>query len=134
MALIRCPECKRELSDKASACPNCGCPISGAGSQTFIDKDDKARCPNCGSSQISAQKEGFDSNKACCSALLVGPLGLLCGARKSNQLNGVCLKCGHTWIIQKDIRTEGRNNFTQEQMVWIIGILFILIIIGMCQK
>lgn len=27
MALIKCPECGREISDKASSCPNCGCPI-----------------------------------------------------------------------------------------------------------
>jgi hypothetical protein len=30
MALIRCPECQREVSDKASACPSCGYPL-GAG-------------------------------------------------------------------------------------------------------
>lgn len=24
MALIRCPECGKEVSDKASVCPNCG--------------------------------------------------------------------------------------------------------------
>lgn len=28
MALIKCPECGKEFSDKAFACPNCGCPIS----------------------------------------------------------------------------------------------------------
>lgn len=27
MALIKCNECGHEVSDKASACPNCGCPI-----------------------------------------------------------------------------------------------------------
>ncbi len=27
MALIQCPECGKEISDKASTCPNCGCPI-----------------------------------------------------------------------------------------------------------
>lgn len=27
MALIKCPECGKEISDKASSCPNCGCPI-----------------------------------------------------------------------------------------------------------
>lgn len=26
MALITCPECGKEISDKAAACPNCGCP------------------------------------------------------------------------------------------------------------
>lgn len=27
MSLIQCPECGKEFSDKAPACPNCGCPI-----------------------------------------------------------------------------------------------------------
>lgn len=27
MALIKCPECGREVSDKAKNCPFCGCPI-----------------------------------------------------------------------------------------------------------
>lgn len=27
MALIKCPECGKEISDRASTCPNCGCPI-----------------------------------------------------------------------------------------------------------
>ena len=28
MALIKCPECGKEISDKASACIGCGCPVS----------------------------------------------------------------------------------------------------------
>lgn len=28
MALIKCPECGKEISDKATACPYCGCPSS----------------------------------------------------------------------------------------------------------
>lgn len=27
MALIKCPECGKEISDKASSCPNCGMPL-----------------------------------------------------------------------------------------------------------
>ena len=27
MSLIKCPECGKEVSDKASACINCGCPL-----------------------------------------------------------------------------------------------------------
>ena len=27
MALIKCPECGNEISDKAYSCPKCGCPI-----------------------------------------------------------------------------------------------------------
>ncbi len=29
MALIRCPECGREVSSAAAACPSCGHPITG---------------------------------------------------------------------------------------------------------
>ena len=28
MALIKCPECSKEISDKANNCPNCGYPLS----------------------------------------------------------------------------------------------------------
>ncbi len=28
MALIQCPECGKQISDKASSCPGCGCPIA----------------------------------------------------------------------------------------------------------
>lgn len=27
MALIKCPECGKEISDKAASCPQCGCPV-----------------------------------------------------------------------------------------------------------
>ncbi len=30
MALIKCPECQKEISDKAAACIYCGCPIEAA--------------------------------------------------------------------------------------------------------
>jgi len=30
MALIKCPECGREVSDRAAACIHCGCPISAS--------------------------------------------------------------------------------------------------------
>lgn len=28
MSLIKCPECGKEISDKSTSCPNCGCPVS----------------------------------------------------------------------------------------------------------
>lgn len=27
MALIQCPECKKQISDRATSCPNCGNPM-----------------------------------------------------------------------------------------------------------
>lgn len=54
MALITCPECGREVSDKATSCPNCGSPINNSGNTKFcqhcgevIDKE-CVICPKCG--------------------------------------------------------------------------------------
>lgn len=59
MALIKCPECGKEISDKATACINCGCPI---------DKNDGATKANQASSTcpktvdvLSHGKPGFMS-------------------------------------------------------------------------
>lgn len=30
MSLIKCPDCGKDVSDKASACPSCGAPIAAA--------------------------------------------------------------------------------------------------------
>ena len=48
MALIKCPECGKEISDKAGACPHCGCPI-GNTTQPIQSNDGKS---NKGSKKI----------------------------------------------------------------------------------
>jgi uncharacterized membrane protein YvbJ len=37
MALVKCSECGKQVSDKASACPGCGSPIGGAAAGTPIN-------------------------------------------------------------------------------------------------
>lgn len=51
MAIIKCPECGRQISDKAPVCPNCGVEIAGkiikcsqCGEVYFRDLE---MCPNC---------------------------------------------------------------------------------------
>ena len=36
MALIKCSECGKEVSDKAKACPNCGNPIASPRNKGFL--------------------------------------------------------------------------------------------------
>jgi len=39
MALIKCPECGKEISDKAGSCPNCGCPIKQSTSEYRLNSN-----------------------------------------------------------------------------------------------
>lgn len=39
--MIKCPECGKEVSDKAKSCPSCGNPI-----------DTNVYCPNCHSANV----------------------------------------------------------------------------------
>ena len=55
------------------------------------------KCPRCGSTQIHVDKKGFDAGNACCGAILLGPLGILCGAGGANKLRKTCLNCKKTW-------------------------------------
>lgn len=47
MSLIKCPECERELSDKAVSCPHCGMPIGTAitDDESKVDKFIGKRIP-----------------------------------------------------------------------------------------
>ncbi len=38
MALIKCPECGKEISDKANSCPSCGYPINSTQVETEQDR------------------------------------------------------------------------------------------------
>lgn len=49
MALITCPDCQKQISDLAPACPNCGRPIAETNSQSAsqkikVDKSGGAFC------------------------------------------------------------------------------------------
>nr|DAO72309.1 MAG TPA: Thaumarchaeal output domain 1 [Caudoviricetes sp.] len=53
MALITCTECGKEFSDKAAACPNCGCPTEYVIQETKEkQKSESGKCPFCGSESI----------------------------------------------------------------------------------
>ena len=51
MAIIKCPECGRQISDKAPVCPNCGVEIAGKLTKCTqcgeIYFSEQGMCPNC---------------------------------------------------------------------------------------
>lgn len=53
MALIACPDCGKQVSSRAAACPNCGCPLDDEVLKSVSSNDDKGlKCPRCGSREI----------------------------------------------------------------------------------
>jgi len=59
--------------------------------------ENQAKCPKCGSISLHANKKGYSGSKGCCGALLIGPLGLLCGTSGKNKVIVTCLNCKNTW-------------------------------------
>lgn len=64
MALIKCTECGKEISDKAASCPNCGAVVKKKFCQhcgAQIDSDCVV-CPNCGKQVSELSGGGNDKN------------------------------------------------------------------------
>lgn len=80
MALIKCPECGKEVSDKADACIHCGCPIKKNAQSELVREINfqppisvcqrcrkkisthMETCPHCGNDILP---EWFDQNNIC---------------------------------------------------------------------
>ena len=66
------------------------------------------KCPKCDSKDVHIAKEGFDGGGACCGAICLGPLGLLCGTLGSKRLKAHCLACGKKFDIRKEIKKRNK--------------------------
>lgn len=106
MALIKCPECGKEVSDKACSCPNCGYPIStqpveqakAGNAENEENEEELIFCPKCLSTHVHTEQKGFSGGKALAGAITVGGIGLLAGTIGSKKVNITCLKCGHKFM------------------------------------
>ena len=110
MALINCPECGKEISDKAIACPNCGNPINHQGVQ-----DEYLCCPKCGSRELHAEHKGFSGGKALAGVLVTGGIGLLAGTIGSRDTQITCLKCGNKFKAGEARVVKVSNNPSDER-------------------
>lgn len=71
------------------------------------------KCPKCGNaylqtiSNTSSKGKDFSGSKGCCGAILLGPIGILCGAcGKGKQITTttywLCTKCGKNLKLKCD--------------------------------
>lgn len=103
MALIKCPECKKEISSNAKVCPNCGyknniktCPECGK-----IVKTTDTVCPEC----------GYPLQKKSAQSIINDNLDKITGARSKN------------YVTFKDLFKNTFSKHTEEELdeVFICG-------------
>ncbi len=61
MALIKCSECGREISDKASSCPHCGCPVTGK--EELLEKSSVEKEVSEGNNEETKPESGKSEDK-----------------------------------------------------------------------
>lgn len=111
MALIKCPECGKEISDKALACPNYGNPMNQQAQQ-----EEYLCCPKCGSRELHAEHKGFSGGKALAGALVTGGIGLLAGTIGSRDTQITCLKCGNKFKAgEAVVKRPGGDNVSEDE-------------------
>lgn len=111
MALINCPECGKEISDKATSCPHCGNPMN----QPVSKEEEYLCCPKCHSRELHAEQKGFSGGKALAGAIVTGGIGLLAGTIGSKDVQITCLKCGNTFNTGEAY--IGSNNQTEDEIL-----------------
>ena len=127
MALINCPECGKEVSDKAKNCPSCGYPLMETASNTEIVAEQPLQeeylcCPKCMSKELHAEKSGFSGGKAAAGFVLAGGVGLLAGTIGSRDIKITCLKCGNQFKAgEAKIVKQGESlNKLEEKMIQLL--------------
>lgn len=109
MALIKCPECGQDVSDKADKCPHCGVGIA----EMF---DIVLCCPYCMSSRIDPVNKKFSAAKAALGYICIGNIGVLAGAAGINKEEFTCRTCGNRFkgYISPRVKEMEREEIKKE--------------------
>lgn len=90
MALIKCPECKNEVSDKAKACPRCGYPVA-----ELYKPSPTASVTNSIETMQEQQGKAQEYNRIKTQLMLINELN---AGRESGEIEG--------WIPAADVRNK----------------------------
>lgn len=110
MALIKCPECGKEISDKATNCPYCGVPMG------VTPPADAIRCPSCHSTNVHIANQGFSTGKAVAGFLTIGAIGALAGNIGKDNIKVSCLNCGKTFNPVEERKKREQDEAAYELM------------------
>jgi ribosomal protein L37E len=134
MALIKCEECGKKVSDKATFCPHCGCPVivkeptiicQECGTE-YLRKNEK--CPNCGCpsskmGEIAASKKTLNLWKERFNNL-IGNKSFKRGLIAFFLL--IILSAGLYWFLSPKKCTLEHQNITGETLKNINGLFYTL--------
>lgn len=151
MALIKCPECGKEISDRAVQCPNCGFQSGQNPMASYIGPSKNSPihpCHSCGSINVSYEMvtEPYKTNwllilfyiflaLTCCGFLVLIPILL---RQKSHVATyAICRDCGNKWNVAesnlfaglKFSVTHKKNRNISDYIIIILAGLIILLII-----
>lgn len=147
MALIKCPECGKEFSDKACNCPNCSCPtefiINEMESDSETNQGVADNREDSDSSQSSEERKTLNNKVVIGSviaviiiilAILFLPKEMIYQSAKNNAINGNLIEAYDEFIeissykdsmihienLKNDIYYTGVKSYQQENLVYAI--------------
>jgi DNA-directed RNA polymerase subunit M/transcription elongation factor TFIIS len=69
----------------------------GQSGSVMTNSEVQIKCPKCGSTQINANKKGFNIGQALVGGVVTLGVGVAAGFWGSNEVRLNCLRCGHRW-------------------------------------
>lgn len=115
MALIKCPECGKEISDKAIACPHCGFPIEKNSTEQKKIITDQPMPIQTTFPQMKCQFCGADNDQGSMYCGYCGKLIDSAEIQQRIQLENLILQQKQLQVQQKQFEVQSRIQYQQIQ-------------------
>lgn len=142
-----CRKCGKQVETNSEYCDECRSEMHGVSVNT---RGRKKCCPKCKSRNLQVVMNtdfhsetkggGFSAGKGCCGLMLLGPLGLLCGACGNKQKTTVTSSSTNVWVchdcgnkfrdiddIEADILKAEKDRKIMPATLFAMGVVFSII-------